>query len=102
MLIEQIPEDIDPLLEPLLSRSITQKGKHFYINLGGDQIDYNTNFKLFLNCKLTNPHFKPEIAAQCTIINFIVTEGGLEDQLLAMVVNIEKPELEQKKTLLVR
>jgi len=24
--------------------------------------------------KLYNPHFRPEIAAQCTIINFIVTE----------------------------
>jgi dynein heavy chain len=43
--------------------------------------------------KLTNPHFRPEIAAQCTIINFIVTEGGLEEQLLAMVVNVEKNEL---------
>lgn len=43
--------------------------------------------------KLANPHFRPEIAAQCTIINFIVTESGLEDQLLAMVVNVEKNEL---------
>lgn len=46
---------------------------------------------------MLNPHYKPEIAAQCTIINFIVTEAGLEDQLLAMVVRVEKPELEQTK-----
>lgn len=52
--------------------------------------------------KLTNPHFRPEIAAQCTIINFIVTESGLEDQLLAMVVNVEKNELEVKKQELVK
>jgi dynein heavy chain, axonemal len=52
--------------------------------------------------KLSNPHFRPEIAAQCTIINFIVTEGGLEDQLLAMVVNVEKNELEVKKQELVK
>jgi dynein heavy chain len=46
---------------------------------------------------LINPHYKPETAAQCTIINFIVTELGLEDQLLAMVVKVEKPDLEQTK-----
>ena len=47
--------------------------------------------------KLFNPHFRPELAAQCTIINFIVTEDGLEEQLLALVVKIEKNELEEKK-----
>jgi dynein heavy chain len=50
-----------------------------------------------LQTKLINPHYKPETAAQCTIINFIVTESGLEDQLLAMVVKVEKPDLEQTK-----
>lgn len=29
----------------------------------GEQIDYDINFKLFLITKLTNPHFRPEIAA---------------------------------------
>lgn len=46
-----------------------------------------------MQTKLSNPHYRPETAAQCTIINFIVTESGLEDQILAMVVNKEKPEL---------
>ena len=50
---------------------------------------------------MINPHYKPETAAQCTIINFIVTESGLEDQLLAMVVKVEKPDLEQTKEELV-
>lgn len=47
--------------------------------------------------KLFNPHFRPETAAQCTIINFIVTESGLEDQLLAAVVNKERADIEEKK-----
>jgi len=54
-----------------------------------------------LQTKLINPHYKPETAAQCTIINFIVTESGLEDQLLALVVRVEKPEVEQQKEELV-
>jgi len=102
VLIESVTSEIDPLLEPLLSRAIIRKGRHATIELGGDPVDYSDDFALYLQCKLFNPHFRPETAAQCTIINFIVTEGGLEDQLLAYVVNIEKPELEQKNQELVR
>jgi GNAT superfamily N-acetyltransferase len=54
-------------------------------------------FKLYLQTKLPNPHYRPEIQAQCTLVNFIATESGLQDQLLARVVNEEKAELEKRK-----
>jgi hypothetical protein len=47
-----------------------------------------------LQTKLSNPHYKPEIAAQTTLVNFCVTEKGLEDQLLALVVDHERPDLQ--------
>jgi dynein heavy chain len=101
VLLENVTQDIDPLLDPLLSRSFNfRKGSsqpHIMFNRD-DPIYYHRDFRLFLQCKLSNPHFKPETSAQCSIINFIVTESGLEDQLLAVVVDIEKPELERKKT----
>eukprot|EP00744_Colponema_vietnamica_P000937 GILI01001621.1.p1 GENE.GILI01001621.1~~GILI01001621.1.p1 ORF type:complete len:2798 (-),score=990.63 GILI01001621.1:124-7776(-) len=102
LMIESVPEEIDAVLEPLLSRATFKRGRNqLFIKLGGEEIEYDPNFKLYLQSKLANPHYRPEIAAQCTLINFIVTEGGLEDQLLAMVVNVEKPELEQSKQELV-
>lgn len=52
--------------------------------------------------KLSNPHYKPEIAAQTTLVNFCVTEKGLEDQLLALVVDHERPDLQQQAGALVR
>ena len=97
VLIESVPQEIDTILEPLLARQIIKKSRTLYMVLNGSQIEYHPQFQLYLQCKLQNPHFRPELAAQCTIINFIVTEKGLEDQLLAMVVNHEKQELEIKK-----
>ncbi len=47
--------------------------------------------------KLANPHYKPEMQAQATLINFTVTKDGLEDQLLAEVVATERPDLEKTK-----
>ena len=47
--------------------------------------------------KLANPHYKPEMQAQATLINFTVTRDGLEDQLLAEVVATERPDLEKTK-----
>jgi len=97
LMIESLSQDIDPILDPLLSRQFVKKGKNFTVRLGAEDVELSNSFKLYLQTKLINPHYKPETAAQCTIINFIVTESGLEDQLLAMVVKVEKPDLEQTK-----
>jgi len=103
LLIEAIGSEIDAILEPVLSRAVIKRGRSaVIIKIGGEEIDYDPKFQLYLQSKLPNPHYRPEIAAQCTIINFIVTPEGLEDQILAMVVNVEKPELEQQKQELVR
>eukprot|EP00930_Biecheleria_cincta_P046148 TRINITY_DN3182_c0_g1_i7.p1 TRINITY_DN3182_c0_g1~~TRINITY_DN3182_c0_g1_i7.p1 ORF type:complete len:1861 (-),score=425.96 TRINITY_DN3182_c0_g1_i7:240-5396(-) len=103
LLIEAVGQEIDAILEPVLSRAVIKRGRTaMIIKIGGEEIDYDPKFQLYMQCKLPNPHYRPEIAAQCTIINFIVTPEGLEDQILAMVVNVEKPELEQKKQELVR
>ena len=102
LMIEALGADINPVLDPLLSRAFTKKGKNLYVKLGADDVEVMPTFKLYLQSKMQNPHYKPEVAAQCTIINFIVTESGLEDQLLADVVRIEKPDLEQKRDELVK
>merc|ERR1719305_950236 len=103
LLIESVGQDIDAILEPLLARAVIRRGRsQFIIKLGGEEIDYDPKFKLLIQSKLANPHYRPELFAQCTIVNFIVTPEGLEDQILAMIVNVEKPELEQQKQELVR
>ncbi|KAJ1562568.1 Dynein heavy chain 9, axonemal [Cladochytrium tenue] len=95
VLIEDIAESIDPVLNPLLGRETIKKGK--YIKMGDKEVEYDQRFKLILQTRRANPHYPPEIQAQTTLINFTVTLAGLEDQLLADVVNIERPDLEKTK-----
>ncbi|VEL10084.1 unnamed protein product [Protopolystoma xenopodis] len=96
VLIENIGEDMDPILDPIIGRQTIKKGKE--IRLGDKEIPFNANFRLLLHTKLANPHYKPELQAQTTLINFTVTREGLEDQLLAVVVSKERPDLEKLKS----
>ena len=41
-------------------------------------MDYDEKFRLFMTTRLPNPLFSPELAAKTTIIDFTVTQGGLE------------------------
>jgi hypothetical protein len=70
------------------------------IKIGDKEVEYNSNFQLILQTKLANPHYKPEMQAQTTLINFTVTRDGLEDQLLAEVVKAERPDLEDLKVII--
>ena len=81
-------------------------GKHLrntlsfrYIKMGDKEVEYHPEFRLILHTKLANPHYKPEMQAQTTLINFTVTREGLEDQLLADVVRKERPDLEETKVM---
>lgn len=71
--------------------------RYSYIKIGDKECEYNPSFRLILHTKLANPHYQPELQAQCTLVNFTVTRDGLEDQLLAAVVSMERPDLEELK-----
>lgn len=100
VLLENIGETVDPVLDPLLGRNLIKKGRA--IKIGDKEVEYNSMFRLLLHTKLANPHYKPEMQAQTTLINFTVTRDGLEDQLLAEVVKAERPDLEELKAELTR
>lgn len=101
VLIENMGETIDAVINPVVTRSTFKKGRALYVKLGDKEVEFHKKFKLFLHTKLSNPHYGPEIQAETTLINFTVTELGLEDQLLALVVNKERPDLEETKTQLI-
>lgn len=91
------------------------------IRLGDKVIEYSKDFKLFITTKLRNPHYLPEISTKVTLLNFMITSEGLQDQLLGsfwllsilfstllfvvsssgIVVAKERPELEEERQALI-
>lgn len=101
VLLEDIGESLDPSLEPLLSKAISNVGGRSVLRLGDTDIDFDPKFKFYITTKLTNPHYLPDVCIKVTVINFTVTMQGLEDQLLGDVVRMERPDLEEQKDNLV-
>ena len=56
---------------------------------------------MILTTKVQNPHFLPETCIKLTVINFSITFEGLEEQMLADVINNEEPEVEEQRNNLI-
>ncbi|KAJ1421934.1 putative axonemal dynein gamma heavy chain, partial [Ochromonadaceae sp. CCMP2298] len=95
LIIAGVEEELDPLLSPVLEKQIITKGKSKYITVGGRVCDYVEDFMMYLVTRLPNPHFTPEEQSKCTIVDFTVTQKGLEEQLLGRVIQKEQRSLEE-------
>ncbi|XP_078413797.1 dynein axonemal heavy chain 3 [Cetorhinus maximus] len=101
LLLENIGEELDPMLESvLLKQTYKQQGVEV-MKLGENVIEYSHDFKFYITTRLRNPHYLPEVAVKVCLLNFMITPLGLEDQLLGIVAAKEKPELEEKKNMLI-
>jgi dynein heavy chain len=94
ILLENVGVNLDPALEPILTRNGVESG---YIKIGENMIPWSDKFKLFISTTIPNPHFSPETFVKVTVINFGITLEGLEEQMMTLLINNEMPELEQRK-----
>ena len=101
VLLENVQEALDPSLDPVLLKQVYKSQGRMLLRLGDTDVDYSENFKFYITSPLANPHYAPEVCIKVTIVNFTVTIEGLEDQLLADVASLERPDLQQKKEELV-
>ncbi|KAM9385712.1 LOW QUALITY PROTEIN: dynein axonemal heavy chain 3 [Pholidichthys leucotaenia] len=101
VLLENVGEELDPVLDPvLLKQTFTQQGVE-YIKIGENIVEYSKDFLFYMTTGLRNPHYLPEVAVKVCLLNFMITPQGLQDQLLSLVAAKEKPNLEEKNSLLI-
>ncbi|GMH41668.1 hypothetical protein BSKO_09578 [Bryopsis sp. KO-2023] len=101
VLLENVGEELEPSLEPLLLKQVFKSGGANCIRLGDSTIEYSDQFRFYITTALSNPHYLPETAVKVTLLNFMITQEGLSDQLLGVVVAEERPDLESQRQALV-
>uniref|UniRef100_A0A803WD55 Dynein axonemal heavy chain 1 n=1 Tax=Ficedula albicollis TaxID=59894 RepID=A0A803WD55_FICAL len=100
-LLENVGEELDPVLEPVLLKETFKQQGSTVLKLGDTVIPYHDDFKMYITTKLPNPHYSPEVSTKLTLINFTLSPSGLEDQLLGEVVAAERPDLEEDRNQLI-
>ncbi|XP_019908369.3 dynein heavy chain 10, axonemal [Esox lucius] len=101
-LFQDVDEYIDPVIDSVLEKNVKGAEGRQVITLGDKEVEYDPNFKLYLNTKLSNPKYSPSVFGKAMVINYTVTLKGLEDQLLSVIVGFERKELEEQRERLIQ
>merc|ERR1712097_230013 len=97
VLLENVGQELDPQLNPILQKAVTKKGNNYTIKLGDKEIDYSKNFRFYVTTKLPSPHYTPEVCVMVTILNFMATQDGLLDQMLTKIMEIDEEKKEKER-----
>lgn len=96
LVLDGVDQDVDPILNNILDKNIIVKAKTRFVNILDRMCEYSDDFRLYMTTRLPNPHFSPELQARTMIVDFTVTQRGLEEQLLARVIQKEQKSLEEQ------
>lgn len=58
---QDVLEELDPSIEPVLSKAIIKQGNREVVRLGDKELDWSHDFRLYITTKLGNPHYTPEV-----------------------------------------
>ncbi len=69
-LFQDVDEYIDPVIDNVLEKNVKGPEGRQVVVLGDKEVDYDPNFKLYLNTKLANPKFSPAVFGKAMVINY--------------------------------
>ena len=77
-LLENVAEELDPALEPILLQQTYKQGGSTVIKLGDSVVPYHDDFKFYITTKLPNPHYTPEVSTKVSLVNFTLSPGYVQ------------------------
>ena len=101
-LIVQDAEHFDPILLPVLNHELRRTGGRVLVRVGKVDVDYTPTFRLFMTTRDPGALVPPGVGARVTIVNFTMTRKSLQAHALARILGAEHPELEARRTRLLR
>lgn len=69
-LFQDVDEYIDPVIDNVLEKNVKGAEGRQVIMLGDKEVDYDPNFRLYLNTKLANPKYSPSVFGKAMVINY--------------------------------
>ena len=58
------------------------------VKLGDKEVEWDSNFRLYMTTKLSKPHYGPEISGKSMIINYSVTQQVRSAHHLAIIMHL--------------
>jgi dynein heavy chain len=93
----QVENTIDPMFDPVLEKQYIVRGKKRFVNVSDKMMEIDiARFTCYFISRLPNPAFSPELQAKTCVVDFTVTQLGLEEQLLGRVIGKEQKALEEQ------
>eukprot|EP00760_Papus_ankaliazontas_P008674 PhM_4_TR13906/c0_g1_i1/m.49396/K10414/DYNC2H, DNCH2; dynein heavy chain 2, cytosolic len=93
---------VDPILYPVMRRDLVSQGPKKVVQIGDKTVDWQDSFQLYLVTRNSFITLPPDAENLVTLVNFSITRGGLEGQLLGTAIVHEQPELEHQKIQLLK
>jgi dynein heavy chain 1 len=95
-------EALDPILNPVLNKELMRTGGRTMVRLGNEDVDFSPKFRLILTTRNGAVRLTPDLCSRVSLVNFTVTPASLQSQALGLLLKMEKPELEEKRALLLK
>lgn len=96
-LIIQNLQEIPPIMNAVLRKSLTATRAGLRIGLGDHDVSYAQEFRLYMATRVPMSALSPVLTAHAVVVDFTVSTEALEANLLIRVIGNEKPEQERER-----
>lgn len=97
----QNAEAYNPILDSVLRGNFVQNGGRKSLQLGSKLVEILNDFSLILYTRDAHTSIPSFVSSRCTILNFSVTIGNLQNQVLNISLQHSRPELFKKRVELI-